>query len=127
MSVVDAKKKALNAKKAVLKGLHSHKKKKMKNVCCGCQKEGFKCQEGSIEGTSFPQEEEDAQVCPLPPSQNTQASKGTKISPQISCKALQVGFLCHRKKPIDNGRKKAYVKLASDYDALDVANKIGII
>merc|ERR1719376_465397 len=78
MSVVDAKKKALNAKKAVLKGLHSHKKKKMKNVCCGCQKEGFECQEGSIEGTSFPQEEEDAQVCPLPPSQNTQASKGTK-------------------------------------------------
>ena len=28
---------------------------------------------------------------------------------------------------IYNGRKKAYVKLASDYDALDVANKIGII
>lgn len=54
------------------------------------QKEGFKCQEGSIEGTSFPQKEEDAQICPLPPSQNTQASKGTKISPQISCKALQV-------------------------------------
>ena len=25
------------------------------------------------------------------------------------------------------GRKKAYVKLAPDYDALDVANKIGII
>ena len=26
-----------------------------------------------------------------------------------------------------DGRKKAYVKLAPDYDALDVANKIGII
>jgi len=26
-----------------------------------------------------------------------------------------------------NGRKKAYVRLTSDYDALDVANKIGII
>ena len=26
-----------------------------------------------------------------------------------------------------DGLKKAYVKLASDYDALDVANKIGII
>merc|ERR1719187_2476807 len=26
-----------------------------------------------------------------------------------------------------NGTKKAYVKLAADYDALDVANKIGII
>ena len=26
-----------------------------------------------------------------------------------------------------DGLKKAYVRLASDYDALDVANKIGII
>ena len=26
-----------------------------------------------------------------------------------------------------DGSKKAYVKLAADYDALDVANKIGII
>jgi large subunit ribosomal protein L23Ae len=26
-----------------------------------------------------------------------------------------------------DGAKKAYVRLAADYDALDVANKIGII
>lgn len=26
-----------------------------------------------------------------------------------------------------DGKKKAYVRLAHDYDALDVANKIGII
>jgi hypothetical protein len=26
-----------------------------------------------------------------------------------------------------DGKKKAYVRLARDYDALDVANKIGII
>jgi large subunit ribosomal protein L23Ae len=26
-----------------------------------------------------------------------------------------------------DGQKKAYVRLASDFDALDVANKIGII
>ena len=26
-----------------------------------------------------------------------------------------------------DGQKKAYVRLAPDYDALDVANKIGII
>merc|ERR1719354_51153 len=70
------------------------------HVCSRCQKEGFECQEGSVEGTPFPQEEEDPQVCPLPPSQNTQASKGPKISPQISCKTLQNGFLCHCKKPL---------------------------
>ena len=26
-----------------------------------------------------------------------------------------------------DGKKKAYIRLAADYDALDVANKIGII
>lgn len=26
-----------------------------------------------------------------------------------------------------DGQKKAYVRLTSDYDALDVANKIGVI
>merc|ERR1712013_770947 len=141
------------------------------HVCSRCQKEGFECQKGSIEGTPFPQEEEDPQVCPLPPSQNTQASKGPKISPQIRCKMdsyaivrnplttegamkkiednntlvfivdikankPQIKMAVKKLYDIDvakvntmiyNGRKKAYVKLASDYDALDVANKIGII
>ena len=36
---------------------------------------------------------------------------------------LKVYFECSR----PDGQKKAYVKLAPDHDALDVANKIGII
>lgn len=32
-------------------------------------------------------------------------------------------FCCYR----PDGTKKAYVRLTPDYDALDVANKIGII
>lgn len=34
------------------------------------------------------------------------------------------GFLSYCR---PDGKKKAYVRLARDYDALDVANKIGII
>merc|ERR1719376_1254068 len=98
MSVVDAKKKALNAKKAVLKGLHSHKKKKMRNVCCGCQKEGFKCQEGSIEGTSFPQEEEDAQVCPPPGIFRKMSVVDAKKKALNAKKAVLKGLHSHKKK-----------------------------
>jgi len=35
---------------------------------------------------------------------------------------FDVPFLCR-----PDGQKKAYVRLTQDYDALDVANKIGII
>ena len=36
--------------------------------------------------------------------------------------ALNLPLLCR-----PDGLKKAYVRLTADYDALDVANKIGII
>ena len=38
------------------------------------------------------------------------------------CSLVLFVFICR-----PDGQKKAYVRLASDYDALDVANKIGII
>ena len=38
------------------------------------------------------------------------------------CLKLILAFICR-----PDGQKKAYVRLASDYDALDVASKIGII
>ncbi len=34
---------------------------------------------------------------------------------------------CHSDDRRPDGSKKAYVRLTADYDALDVANKIGII
>ena len=44
-------------------------------------------------------------------------------APQLyEIKVLKVNTLIR-----PDGVKKAYVKLTSDYDALDVANKIGII
>ena len=63
-----------------------------------------------------------------PPHNNIQifTNKGTyrrKSWLHLWCKFLfQVNTLIR-----PDGAKKAYVKLASDYDALDVANKIGII
>ena len=44
------------------------------------------------------------------------------VNSKTICK-LDILILCYR----PDGQKKAYVRLASDYDALDVANKIGII
>merc|ERR1712183_1261110 len=144
------------------------------NVSHRCQEKGFECQEGSLEGTPLSQEEKSPQVCSFPPSQNTEASKSTKVSSQIRCKRCKLDSYAIVRNPLTtesamkknednntldfivdikankpqikravkklydidvakvntmiyNGRKKAYVKLASDYDALDVANKIGII
>jgi len=45
------------------------------------------------------------------------------ISKLYDVKAAQVNTLIRN----SDGEKKAYVRLTSDYDALDVANKIGII
>jgi len=44
------------------------------------------------------------------------------IHKMYEIKALKVNTLIR-----PDGTKKAYVRLTSDYDALDVANKIGII
>ncbi|KAH0520958.1 60S ribosomal protein L23a [Microtus ochrogaster] len=72
----EAKAKALKAKKAVLKGVHSHKKK-------------------------------------------------IRTSPTFRNSDIDVAKVNTLIRP--DGEKKAYVRLAPDYDALDVANKIGII
>ena len=46
-----------------------------------------------------------------------------KIVERALKNSTAVFFFCCR----PDGKKKAYVRLARDYDALDVANKIGII
>uniref|UniRef100_A0A8I5NP77 Large ribosomal subunit protein uL23 N-terminal domain-containing protein n=1 Tax=Papio anubis TaxID=9555 RepID=A0A8I5NP77_PAPAN len=81
----EAKAKALKAKKAVLKGVHSHKKKI---------------------GTS--------------PTFQRPKTLRLRRQPKYPRKSAP-----RRNKP--DGEKTAYVPLAPDYDALDAANKIGII
>merc|ERR1719222_472928 len=53
-------------------------------------------------------------------SNKRQIKNAVKVMYQIDC--ANVNTLIR-----PDGQKKAYVRLASDYDALDVANKIGII
>lgn len=44
------------------------------------------------------------------------------LSPSILANMMSIRPVCR-----PDGAKKAYVRLTTDYDALDVANKIGII
>lgn len=54
--------------------------------------------------------------------------KANKIQIQMAVKRLyQIGVQSVNTLIRPDGQKKAYVRLAPDYDALDVANKIGII
>lgn len=54
--------------------------------------------------------------------------KANKIQIEMAVKKLyQIGVSSVNTLIRSDGQKKAYVRLAPDYDALDVANKIGII
>lgn len=54
--------------------------------------------------------------------------KANKIQIEMAVKKLyQIGVQSVNTLVRPDGQKKAYVRLAPDYDALDVANKIGII
>ena len=100
----EAKAKALKAKKAVLKGVHSHKKKKIRmSPISGGPKHCGSGGSPNILGRA-PLGETNLTTMP---SSNSPSPPSQPIRP--------------------DGGKKAYVRLAPDYDALDVANKIGII
>ena len=51
----------------------------------------------------------------------------TKVSDCCSDLAAKIVLTLSSACPRPDGLKKAYVRLTTDYDALDVANKIGII
>merc|ERR1739843_198 len=120
MSVVDAKKKALNAKKAVLKGLHSHKKKKMRKSVHFHLPKTLRLPRAP----KYPRKSV-AKRCKL----DSYAIVRNPLTTESAMKKIEdnntLVFIVDAKvnTMIYNGRKKAYVKLASDYDALDVANK----
>merc|ERR1712168_810126 len=128
----DAKKKALNAKKAVLKGLHSHRRKKVRKSVHFHLPKTLKLPRAP----KYPRKSV-AKRCKLdsyaivrnPLTTESAMKKIEDNKPQIkmAVKKLYDIDVAKVNTMIYNGRKKAYVKLASDYDALDVANKIGII
>ncbi|XP_036622592.1 60S ribosomal protein L23a-like [Trichosurus vulpecula] len=140
----EAKSKALKAKKAVLKGVHSHKKKKIRSSPTFRQPKTLRLQRQP----KYPRKSA--------PRRNkldhyaikfllTTESAMKKIEDNntlifivdIKANKHQIKQAVKKLYDIDvakvnalirpDGEKKTYVRLAPDYDALDVANKIGII
>ncbi|XP_037361400.1 60S ribosomal protein L23a-like [Talpa occidentalis] len=140
----EAKAKALKAKKAVLKGVHSHKKKKIRTSPTFRRPKTLRLRRQP----KYPQKS-----APRRNKLNHYAIIKFPLTTESAMKKIEYNTLVftvdvkankHQikqavKKLYDidvakvntlirpDGEKKAYVRLAPDYDALDVANKIGII
>ncbi|XP_044932450.1 60S ribosomal protein L23a-like [Mustela putorius furo] len=142
---VEAKVKPLKAKKAVLKAIHSHMKKKI------CISPTFRqpktlrlCRQPKYPRKSAPRIKELAHYAVIKFPQTTESAvKKTEDNStlvfiaDVKANKHQIKQAVKKLHSMDmakvntlirpDGEKEAYVRLAPDYDALDVANKIGII
>uniref|UniRef100_H0XTZ2 Large ribosomal subunit protein uL23 n=1 Tax=Otolemur garnettii TaxID=30611 RepID=H0XTZ2_OTOGA len=140
-----AKAKALKAKKAVLKGIHSHKKKK---ICTSPTFQRPKTlrlwSQPKYPQKSAPRRNKlDHYAIIKFPLTTESTMKKTEDNTtlvfivDVKTNKHQIKQAVKKLYDIDvakantlirpDGEKKAYVRLAPDYDALDVANKIGIL
>ncbi|KAK2090525.1 60S ribosomal protein L23A [Saguinus oedipus] len=140
-----AKAKALKAKKAVLRGVHSHKKKEDPHVThLPVAQDTVTPEAAQISSEERPQEKQADHyaIVKLP---LTTESAMEKIEDNntlvfildVKANRHQIKQAVKKLYDIDvakvstlirpDGEKKAYVPLAPDYNALDVANKTGII
>uniref|UniRef100_A0A8C0MKU7 Large ribosomal subunit protein uL23 n=1 Tax=Canis lupus familiaris TaxID=9615 RepID=A0A8C0MKU7_CANLF len=139
----EAKAKALKAKKAVLKGVHSHKKRSLRHLHsddprpCGLQRQPkypqksaprrSKLNHYAIIKLSLTTEsaikkiEDNKHTCVHCVKANKHQIKQA-VKKLYDIDVAKVNTLIR-----PDGEKKAYVRLAPDYDALEVANTIGII
>nr|XP_037848579.1 60S ribosomal protein L23a-like [Chlorocebus sabaeus]XP_037851761.1 60S ribosomal protein L23a-like [Chlorocebus sabaeus] len=145
----EAKAKALKAKKAVLKGVHSHKKKKKKKKIRTSPtfrrpKTLRLRRQPKYPRKSAPRRNKlDPHAIIKFPLTTESAMKKIEDNNtlvfivDVKANKHQIKQAVRKLYDIDvakvnalirpDGEKKAYVRLAPDYDALDVANKIGII
>merc|ERR1712002_1084433 len=134
MGVKDAKDKALKAKKAVVKGLHSQRKKKVRKSVHFHLPKTLKL----ARAPKYPRKSvatrnklDKYAIMKKIEDNNTLVFivdiKANKPQIKQAVKKLYDIDVSKVNTMIYGGRKKAYVKLAPDFDALDVANKIGII
>ncbi|ELW63772.1 60S ribosomal protein L23a [Tupaia chinensis] len=126
----EAKAKALKAKKAVPKGVHSHKKKKIRTSPTFWRPKTLR--RNKLDHYAIIK-------FPLTTESAMKKIEDNTVVFIVDVKANKhqikqaVNKLCNINVAKVNTRirpdreKKAYVRLAPDYDALDVANKIGII
>ncbi|CAD7684660.1 unnamed protein product [Nyctereutes procyonoides] len=131
----EAKAKALKAKKAVLKGVHSHKKKKIRTSPTFRRPKTLRLQRqpknplksaprrNKLDHYSAMKKIEDNNTLVF--IVDVKANKHQIKQAVKKLYDIDVAKVNTLIRP--DGEKKAYVRLAPDYDALDVANKIGII
>ncbi|XP_061284659.1 large ribosomal subunit protein uL23-like [Bos javanicus] len=141
----EAKAKALKAKKAVLKGVHSHKKKKIWTSPTFRRPKTLRLRrQPKYPRKSAPRRNKlDHYAIIKFPLTTESAMKKIEDNNtlvfivDVKANKHQIKQAVKKLYDIDvakvntlirpDGEKKAYVRLAPDYDALDVANKIGII
>ena len=141
----EAKAKALKAKKAVLKGVHSHKKKKIRTSPTFRRPKTLQLwRQPKYPRKSAPRRNKlDHYAIIKFPLTTESAMKKIEDNNtlvfivDVKANKHQIKQAVKKLYDIDvakvntlirpDGEKKAYVRLAPDYDALDVANKIGII
>uniref|UniRef100_E1BII3 Large ribosomal subunit protein uL23 n=1 Tax=Bos taurus TaxID=9913 RepID=E1BII3_BOVIN len=129
----EAKAKALKAKKAVLKGVHSHKKKKIRTSPTFRRPKTLRLRRNKLDHYAiikFPLTTESAM-------KKIEDNNTLVFTVDVKANKHQIKQAVKKLYDIDvakvntlirpDGEKKAYVRLAPDYDALDVANKTGII
>ncbi|KAM8964209.1 large ribosomal subunit protein uL23-like [Lycaon pictus] len=140
----EAKAKALKAKKAVLKGVHSHKKKKIRTSPTFRRPKTLRLQrQPKYPRKSAPRRDklDHYAIIKFPLTTESAVKKiednntlvfivdvkvnKHQIKQAVKLYDIDVAKVNTLIRP--DGEKKAYVRLAPDYDALDVANKIGII
>ncbi|XP_026717636.1 60S ribosomal protein L23a [Athene cunicularia] len=144
-SLTEAKAKALKAKKAVLKGVHSHKKKKIRTSPTFRRPKTLRLRrQPKYPRKSAPRRNKlDHYAIIKFPLTTESAMKKIEDNNtlvfivDVKANKHQIKQAVKKLYDIDvakvntlirpDGEKKAYVRLAPDYDALDVANKIGII
>ncbi|XP_023565746.1 60S ribosomal protein L23a [Octodon degus] len=140
----EAKAKALKAKKAMLKGIHSHKKKIRRSPTFRRPKTLRLRRQPKYPRKSAPRRNklDHYAIIKFPLTTESTMKKiedNNTLVFIVDVKANKHQIKQAVKKLYDidvakvntlirpDGEKKAYVRLAPDYDALDVANKIGII
>nr|XP_025873689.1 60S ribosomal protein L23a-like [Vulpes vulpes] len=140
----DGKAKALKAKKAVLKGVHSHKKKICTSPTFRRPKPLHLRRQPKYPRKSAPRRNklDHYGIIKFPLTTESAMKKiednnTLVLIVDVKANKHQIKQAVKKLYDIDvakintlirsDGEKKAYVRLAPDYDALDVANKIGII
>ncbi|KAL6049703.1 hypothetical protein STEG23_021216 [Scotinomys teguina] len=141
-SKAKAKAKALKAKKAVLKGVHSHKKKKIRTSPTFRWPKTLRLQrQPKYPRKSAPRRNKLDHYAifkfPLTTESAMKKIGDNNITVDVKANKRQIKQAVKKLYDIDvaqvntlirpDEEKKAHVWLAPDYDALDVANKIGII